>query len=66
MSKPGWNYIVNSPKWHYFDETGTSLCRRWAKFGSNDDADTEDNLNSSSNCKKCADLRRKQMKEDHR
>jgi hypothetical protein len=54
MSKcrKGWGYLSNSPKWHYFDEDGRSLCGRYARFDGN--MHSEDfNDTSSDNCAAC-------------
>lgn len=32
MSKEGWGWIRNSPKWHYFVD-GRSLCGKWLGLG---------------------------------
>lgn len=50
--KAGWNWLHNSPKWHYFDENGRSLCGRYMTLGSNEDADPRD-VESKDNCKAC-------------
>lgn len=49
--KEGWNYLFNTPKWHYFRD-GRSLCKRWMIFGDNADAQLGKN-ESPDNCKAC-------------
>jgi hypothetical protein len=36
MSKPsgGWNWLIQTRTEHWFDDKGTSLCKRWGTFGS--------------------------------
>jgi len=60
MSKNGWNYLTNSPKWHYF-AGGRSLCGKFLLFGSNSDAEENDKLDSSDNCKACVAKRKAQL-----
>lgn len=57
--KEGWNYLVNSPKWHYF-RAGRSLCKRWMTFGTNADAETGNN-DSKDNCKACRTALEKEL-----
>jgi hypothetical protein len=46
----GWAFLYNSPKWHYFDANGHSLCKKWMTFA----ADREQgNDGSPDNCKAC-------------
>ncbi len=52
-SKAGWNWLINSRKWHWFGLDGRSLCGKYLTFGSNADAETEDKINSSDNCAVC-------------
>ena len=59
--KAGWNYLHNSPKWHYFDADGRSLCNRFMVFV-NDDADTEERLTSPDNCKACVAKRQRMLR----
>lgn len=47
----GWKYLVNSPKWHFFNNDNKSLCGRWATF-SNEDFEYG-NDESKDNCKSC-------------
>lgn len=49
--KPGWTWLYNATKWHYFGADGKSLCRRWLVFR-NDDASQEDTP-SPDNCVAC-------------
>lgn len=51
--KQGWNYMVNSPKWHYFIE-GRSLCDRWLGLGLSGFDDDPLSDNHPSNCAVCA------------
>lgn len=32
-TKEGWGQCHNTPKWHYFDKEGRSLCKRFMLFG---------------------------------
>ena len=50
MSKSGWHYLINSPKWHYFGEDGHSICGRWFTFASDFEQGNDD---SPDNCKSC-------------
>lgn len=52
--KPGWNWLHNARKWHYF-VAGKSLCRGYMVFGSNEDS-RDDNDDSPDNCAKCRRL----------
>jgi len=47
----GWAYLINSRKWHFFDNEGRSLCRGWSDMFLTDYEYGNDN--SSSNCKAC-------------
>ena len=57
--KEGWNYLVNSPKWHYFRD-GRSLCRRWGIYGKNEDSQ-QGNNGSPDNCKACRTALEKEL-----
>jgi len=50
MTKEGWGYIHNSPKWHYFID-GRSLCGRWLSLGLGKLEQGSDS--SPDNCKAC-------------
>jgi hypothetical protein len=58
--KAGWNYLINSRKWHYFGKDGRSLCGKFLVF-SNADAQTEDKLGSPDNCSGCKKKREKEL-----
>jgi len=63
--KEGWNYLINSRKWHYFVDR-RSLCGRWAMFfGDNHDAQLGDN-DSPVNCAACRRAVEKREKDDAR
>lgn len=47
----GWNWLYNTPKWHYFVD-GTSLCKRWLLFSIPEKME-QGNDNSPDNCKLC-------------
>ena len=49
--KTGWGWVIGSRKWHYFDEEGYSLCKKWYKF--TDGALEQGNDNSPDNCSMC-------------
>ena len=52
-SSVGWNWIHNSPKWHYFVE-GHSLCGRWFSLGLGNSCDDDPATdNSPDNCAAC-------------
>ncbi len=51
-SRQGWNYLTNSPKWHYFVD-GQSMCGRWLGLGLNDCNDDPKTDNSPDNCAAC-------------
>ena len=59
IQKEGWNWLINSPKWHYFRD-GRSLCGRWMSF-TKDGFDTEDKLDHPDNCKECNKRRKKEL-----
>lgn len=48
--KEGWNWLINSPKWHYFKSDGVSLCGRWIMFSNTFE---QGNDNSPDNCAAC-------------
>ena len=52
-SEKGWNWLSNTPKWHYFLD-GRSLCGKWLGLGlgktCDDDPKTD---NSPDNCAAC-------------
>lgn len=53
LTKQGWGYLKNSPKWHYFDAaTAMSACGRWMRLGSMDGLEDSGD-NSPDNCKQC-------------
>lgn len=60
--KRGWNYLVNSPKWHYFVDA-RSLCGRWLGLGlsgHDDDPLSDDHPQNCAACmKKVAKMRAK-------
>jgi hypothetical protein len=58
MSKEGWTWLFNSPKWHYMVD-GRSLCGRWMILGSGDLE--QGNNESVDNCKAC--MKKLQMRE---
>lgn len=47
----GWDWIHNSPKWHYFRSAGQSLCGRYMVFVLKDAQQGNDN--SPDNCTGC-------------
>jgi hypothetical protein len=51
--KAGWNWLVNSRKWHFFALDGRSLCGKFMILGSNEDSSQEDKPSSPDNCKAC-------------
>jgi len=51
LQSEGWNWIYNSPKWHYFVD-GVSLCKRWMLFSIPKNLE-QGNNNSPDNCKTC-------------
>ncbi len=54
MSKhiEGWNYLINSPKWHFFKADGRSLCGRWLTFARDHHASGDDSPDNCAACKK--------------
>lgn len=50
MKKSGWCWIANSPKWHWFEADGRSLCGKWLTFGSERHQGNDD---SKDNCAAC-------------
>lgn len=62
-SENGWNWLSNTPKWHYFVE-GRSLCGKWLGLGlgktCDDDPKTDDSPDNCTAChKKVTKLRAK-------
>lgn len=57
-AKAGWNWLINSRKWHYFGTDGRSLCGKFMILGGNRDASEEDTP-SPDNCKECFKKRQK-------
>lgn len=53
--KAGWNWLINSTKWHWFDEDGRSLCKNFMVL-SNESAEIG-NDESKDNCKACIKLK---------
>jgi hypothetical protein len=53
MSKysPGWVFIYGARLWHYIDEDGRSLCRRWLYLGNS--VPEQSNNYSPDNCGTC-------------
>ena len=50
--KAGWTYLLNAAKWHYFNEDGRSLCKRWMVLSHR--TDTQDTVPSKAlGCKTC-------------
>ena len=65
-SANGWNWIFNSPKWHYF-QGGRSICGKWLGIGlgetCDDDPETDDSPDNCLACtKKVINLRAKAQK----
>lgn len=60
----GWNWIYNSPKWHYFVD-GKSLCKRWMLFSTPKNLE-QGNNNSPDNCKLCRKTLEKRLKNEKR
>lgn len=57
--KPGWGKSPLSPKWHWFQQNGLSLCHRIGFYR----GDTEEgNDNSADNCARCRKLLDKSLK----
>lgn len=63
MKTEGWKYLIGTPKWHYF-RNGRSLCGGWICF-TNSGFDEDEKLNSSSNCKRCTAIRRKELEKEN-
>jgi hypothetical protein len=51
-TEEGWTYLYNSPKWHYFEKDGRSLCKRWMTFTKEFEIGNDDSADNCAACKK--------------
>ena len=51
QGKPGWKWLYNATKWHYFAQNGHSLCGKWMTL-TLDGTETGDD-DSTDNCAAC-------------
>ncbi len=49
----GWFWPVNSRKAHYYDETKTSVCGKWAIWAADPEFDSFDSPKSPDDCAAC-------------
>lgn len=63
MAREGWNWLINSRKWHYFQADGRSLCGRYAILGDNADSE-QGGEGSPDNCQACVRKRAAQVQRE--